>query len=34
MEQRNISITAELLEHAEAVVASGRYANVSDYCEL
>lgn len=31
MEQRNISITPELLAHAEAMVATGRYANVSDY---
>jgi len=31
MEQRNISITPELLDHAEAMVATGRYANVSDY---
>lgn len=31
MEQRNISITPELLAHAEDMVASGRYANVSDY---
>ena len=31
MEQKNISITPELLAHAEAMVESGKYANVSDY---
>ncbi|MEO1718292.1 MAG: type II toxin-antitoxin system ParD family antitoxin [Planctomycetota bacterium] len=31
MEQQNISLTPELLAHAKAMVASGRFANVSDY---
>lgn len=31
MEQQNISITPELLAHAKERVASGEFANVSDY---